>query len=134
MEAGKRVIEIRRTVLKELQDAGVRIVFGTDAPQLFSVPGFSIHREMRIMASAGMTPYEILLAGTRNVAEYFSSDEFGRVAVGQRADLILLEANPLVDVSNMRRRAGVMVRGRWMPEAEIQARLAKLDVGRSQEE
>ncbi len=133
-EAGKRVIEIRRKALKELQDGGVRIVFGTDAPQIFNVPGFSIHREMRIMASAGMTPYEILFSGTRNVAEYFGSDEFGQVAVGRRADLILLEANPLDDVSNMGRRAGVMVRGRWMPEAEIQAKLAKLDVGRSEDE
>ncbi len=124
-ESGKRVIEIRKNVLKALRDAGVRIAFGTDAPQVFNVPGFSIHREMAIMASAGMTPFEILASGTRNVADHFGSDEFGLVAIGKRADLILLEANPLDDLANMARLAGVMVRGRWLPESEIQARLAE---------
>lgn len=125
-EAGRRVIEIRKKTLKALQDAGVRIVFGTDAPQVFNVPGFSIHREMAIMASAGLTPYEILQSGTRNVAEHFGSEDFGQVIPGMRADLILLEGNPLEDLLNMARRAGVMAAGRWIPEAEIQARLAEL--------
>lgn len=125
-EAGARVIEIRKQVLKALQDEGARIVFGTDAPQIFSVPGFSIHREMRIMADSGMTPFEILASGTRNAAEHFGSDDFGLVEVGRRGDLILLEANPLDDVAHMAERAGVMVRGRWLPESEIQARLAEL--------
>ncbi len=123
-ESGRRVIEIRKSVLRALRDAGVRIVFGTDAPQVFNVPGFSIHREMAIMASAGMTPFEILASATRNAADHFGSEEFGQVAIGMRADLILLEASPLDDVANMARRAGVMVRGRWLPEDEIQARLA----------
>ena len=127
--SGKRVIEVRRRVLKGLRDAGVRIAFGTDAPQVFNVPGFSIHREMAIMASAGMTPFEILASGTRNAAEHFGSEEFGQVSVGRRADLVLLEANPLDDLANMAHRAGVMVRGRWLPEAEIQARLAELAGG-----
>ncbi len=125
-ESGARVIEIRKKVLEALQDEGARIVFGTDAPQIFNVPGFSIHREMGIMADAGLTPYEILASATRNAAEHFGSAAFGQVAVGKRADLILLEANPLDDVSNMARRAGVMVRGRWMPESEIQSKLEEL--------
>ena len=127
--SGKRVIAVRKIMLKALRDAGVRIVFGTDAPQVFNVPGFSIHREMTIMASAGMTPFEILASGTRNAAEHFGSEEFGQVAVGRRADLVLLEANPLDDLANMARRAGVMVRGRWLPETEIQARLAEFAGG-----
>lgn len=125
-DSGARVIEIRRKVLKALHDEGVRIVFGTDAPQIFNVPGFSIHREMSIMAEAGMTPFEILVSGTRNAADHFATDEFGTVEVGRRGDLILLEANPLDDIANMAKRAGVMVRGRWIPESEIQARLAAL--------
>lgn len=124
--AGERVIEIRKKVLAALRDSGARIVFGTDAPQIFNVPGFSIHREMEIMASAGMTPYEILASGTRNAAEHFQSAEFGQVAVGKRADLILLEDNPLDDIAHMAKQAGVMVRGRWLPKAEIDARLAEL--------
>ena len=125
-DSGARVMEIRKKVLKALQEEGARIVFGTDAPQIFSVPGFSIHREMAVMASAGLTPFEILASGTRNAAEHFGSDEIGQVAVGTRADLILLEANPLDDIANMARRVGVMVRGRWLAETEIQAKLGEL--------
>lgn len=117
----------RSVVLKALSDGGVKILFGTDSPQEFSVPGFSIHREMKAMAAAGMTPYEILRSATRNVGEYFKAkDAFGTIAAGQRADLVLLTANPLADIGNVAQRAGVMIRGRWLPEAEIQARLAKI--------
>ncbi len=127
-EAGARVIEIRKKILKSLQEEGARIVFGTDAPQVFNVPGFSIHREIAIMASAGLTPYEILASATRNAAEHFRTEDFGRVAVGARADLLLVEENPLDDAANLATRVGVMVRGRWLPEERIQARLAELAV------
>jgi imidazolonepropionase-like amidohydrolase len=124
---GAATIALRRRILKALQGAGCPIALGTDSPQLFSVPGFSIHREMAAMAAAGLTPQQILTAGTRNVARYYGAErEFGTVTVGQRADLLLLEANPLSDVANVGRRAGVMVNGRWLPEAEIQARLARI--------
>ncbi len=100
---------------------------GTDAPQQFSVPGFSLHRELLRMRAAGMTPEQILASGTTRVGEYFAkSDRFGAVAAGQRADLLLLDADPLADVANLTRRAGVMVRGRWLPESEIQQRLATI--------
>ena len=117
----------RRIVLKALSDAGVGILMGTDSPQIFSVPGFSLHREMEAMAEAGMSPYEILKSGTKNVGEYFQGqDTFGTVAVGRRADLILLDVNPLVDIRNVRRQVGVMVRGRWLPQDEIDARLEQI--------
>ena len=102
---------------------------GTDSPQIFSVPGFSIHAEMEAMARAGMSPYEILKAGTKNVGEYFQAqDSFGTVAIGRRADLILLNANPLVDVRNAAEQAGVMLRGRWLSRETIDARLAEIVV------
>ncbi len=130
-KSGARVIELRRKMLKALHDAGCRFLLGTDSPQVFSVPGFSIHRETPIWVQAGFRPYEVLEAGTRNVAEYFGAgQEFGTVERGRRADLILLEANPLADAANTAKRAGVMVRGRWLPEAEIRARLAKIAGGR----
>lgn len=126
-EAGRRTIELRRQILKGFADAGVPLIFGTDAPQIFSVPGFSIHREIDVMTAAGLSPWQILESGTRNVAAYLGqADAFGTVAVGMRADLILLEANPLEDPANLQRRAGVMVRGTWLPESEIQARLAEI--------
>lgn len=125
--AAAATIALRRRILKALQDGGCPIALGTDSPQLYSVPGFSIHREMASMAAAGLTPHQILTAGTRNVARYYGAEaEFGTVAAGQRADLLLLEANPLADVRNVARRAGVMVNGRWLPEAEIRARLERI--------
>ncbi len=117
----------RLEVLEALSDGGVGILMGTDSPQIFSVPGFSLHREMQAMAEAGMSPYEILVSGTRAVGEYFRrSDTFGTVAVGRRADLILLNTNPLEDISNVADRAGVMVRGRWFSESYIQERLERI--------
>lgn len=124
---GGAAVALRLRILRALRDAGAPIAFGTDSPQLFSVPGFSIHREMQSMRAAGMTPFEILASGTRNVARYYRAEaEFGSVAAGQRADLLLLEANPLADLRNFGRRAGVMVHGRWLPESEIQSRLAQI--------
>ena len=124
---GRRVIENRMKLLKAMSDGGVRILMGTDAPQQFSVPGFSLHRELQRMRDAGMTPEQILASGTTRVGEYFAkSDRFGAVATGQRADLLLLDADPLTDVANLTRRAGVMVRGRWLPESEIQQRLTTI--------
>lgn len=117
----------RNAVLKALADGGAGILMGTDSPQIFSVPGFSLHREMQAMADAGMTPWQILESGTRNVGTYFQGkDTFGTVAVGRRADLLLLNRNPLEDVAHVADRAGVMVRGRWLPESEIQAGLERL--------
>ncbi|NZA25047.1 amidohydrolase family protein [Luteimonas sp. SJ-92] len=126
-DAARRLVEVRRRLLKALHDAGAPIALGSDAPQFFNVPGFSIHHEMRMMVDAGLTPYQVLATGTRNPALYFGTpDAFGAVAPGRRADLILLEANPFDDIGNVRRRAGVMVRGQWLPEEEIQARLEKI--------
>ncbi|HJU89838.1 MAG TPA: amidohydrolase family protein [Gemmatimonadaceae bacterium] len=122
---------LRRRILRALHQGGVPVLLGTDAPQIFSVPGFSIHREMRVMTEAGMTPYDILVSGTRNVAEYFATHfgmprDFGTIEPGKRADLILLDANPLDDIGNVRRSAGVMVRGRWLDRAEIDRRLGAI--------
>lgn len=114
----------RMRILKALDDGGVRILLGTDAPQQFSVPGFSIHREMAHMVKCGFTPYRIIQSGTKNVGDYFKSkDNFGTIEAGKRADLILVEGNPVKDVANIAKRAGVMLRGQWLPESEIRMRL-----------
>jgi imidazolonepropionase-like amidohydrolase len=125
-KSGARVIEVRKKMLKALHDAGAKIALGTDSPQVFSVPGFSIHRELAAMIDCGLTPFQVLQSGTRNVAEYFGTlKETGTVETGKRADLILLEANPLQNVAHVVRRAGVVVNGRWLPESEIQGLLEK---------
>ena len=124
VEASRRIAALRRRILLALYEGDANIALGTDSPQTFSVPGFSAHREMRFYVDLGMTPYGVLEIGTRKPAEYFGATaDFGTVAVGRRADLLLLEASPLEDIANTERRAGVMVGGRWLPEAEIQQRL-----------
>lgn len=120
--------ELRRKLLEEMNDAGVKILMGTDAPQLFSVPGFSIHRELPHMEAAGMTPYEIIDSGTRMVGAYFSDkDAFGVIAEGNRADLILLKENPLVDVSRIQDHSGVMVQGLWYSREMIDLKLKEIE-------
>lgn len=130
--AGRTVIDNRMKVLAALHAGGVPLLMGTDAPQQFSVPGFSLHRELEVMEAAGLTPYEVLRTGTVNVGRYFeesaieNGDTFGSVAEGHRADLLLLDANPLEDLRHTTRIAGVMARGRWLPRADLDARLADI--------
>jgi hypothetical protein len=128
-ETNRRVSALRRTMLKALHDGGAAILLGTDSPQVFSVPGFAMHHEMQLWVEIGMTPYQVLEIGTRRVAEYFdATEDFGSVAVGHRADLLLLTANPIEDIANVASRAGVMVSGRWIPETHIQDRLADIAI------
>jgi len=120
-------LALRRRILRALQTAGCSIAVGTDSPRLYSVPGFSMVREMRSMAAAGLSTQQILRAATWDAARYFGAEqEFGSVAVGRRADLLLLNGNPLSDLANVGQRAGVMVNGRWLPEPEIEARLERI--------
>ena len=120
-------LSLLETLTGALQRAGVPMLAGTDAPIPGVVPGFSLHHELKHLVGAGLTPFEALRTATANPAEFLSRPgEFGTVGVGVRADLLLLEADPLTDVSNAARRAGVMVRGRWLAEAELQAMLDAL--------
>jgi imidazolonepropionase-like amidohydrolase len=123
-EHRQRYIALRRRLIKALHDGGVGVLLGSDAPQTWNVPGFSIHREIATYVAAGLTPYEALATGTRDVAAHFNTlDRSGTIDTGKRADLVLLEANPLQDIANTSRIAGVMVGGRWLGKSEIDRRL-----------
>jgi len=123
-ETAARAIDVRRRVIKALHDAGAGLLLGSDAPQVFQVPGFSLQHELELLVASGLTPYEALRAGTYSVADYFDAlEDFGTVETGRSADLVLLDADPLLDIHNVARRAGVMVRGRWISAREIQTRL-----------
>lgn len=125
--AARHLVENRMQLLRAMNEGDVKILFGTDSPQQFSVPGFSIYREMHRMQQAGMTPYQILRSATAAAGDYFKDkDKLGTIAVGQRADLVLLKANPLDDLANVAQQAGVMVRGRWLSEQEISSRLKEI--------
>ena len=107
-----------------LADAGARIVVGTDADVAGSVPGFAIHEELRRLVEAGLTPREALQAATSAPAEYLAEvlpdvEPFGTIEVGKRADLLLLDADPLEDVAHLEQPAGVMARGTWFPASEL---------------
>lgn len=127
-ESAKIHAENRQILLKSLHDGGVKILMGTDAPQVFSVPGFSLRRELPLMESAGLSPFEILKAGTRNVGEYFADkDEFGTITEGSRADLLLLPDNPLEDINIITDHRGVMVRGQWFSRSTIDEKLSVIE-------
>lgn len=133
-DAIANILELRRRVLDALHEAGVPVLLGTDSPQIFSVPGFSIHHEMRVMAESGLTPLEVLRSGTSAVADFLgTSDEAGSIAEGKRADLVLLEADPTVDLSSFAERAGVVVAGRWLGADEIEAELEAIAQRRTEE-
>jgi imidazolonepropionase-like amidohydrolase len=122
-----RAVELRQQLILELHRNGAGLLLGSDSPQIFNVPGFAIHRELEYLVDAGLTPFEALQTGTINPAEFFGRPgDFGVVETGAEADLILLDANPLEDITNTRRIHGVMVRGRWLPRRELDGLLKSL--------
>src|SRR5688572_11673061 len=126
-EQRQEFIALRRRFLKTLYDAGVPFLLGSDAPQLWNVPGFSAHRELGSLVAAGLTPYQALRTGTVDVAKFLGEErKSGVVRVGARADLLLLDANPLTSVANSLRINGVVVNGRWIGPAEREKMLGTL--------
>ncbi len=111
-----------RTLVKQLSDAGAGILAGTDVGNPWLVPGFSLHQELEELVAAKLSPYQALRAATLAPAQFLHAEtEVGTIAVGRRADLVLVDGNPLVDITNTARIAGVMLRGRWLPAAELAA-------------
>jgi imidazolonepropionase-like amidohydrolase len=123
-ERRAKYVRVRNQLVKGIHDAGGRIMAGSDTPELFLVYGFTLHRELKSLVEAGLSPYAALEAATRTPAEYLRGlSEFGTVEEGKRADLLLLDANPLEDITHTERSAGVMARGRWLSAAELQKML-----------
>ena len=107
-------------MLRALNESGALLMSGTDVGVPGMVPGFSLHNELETMADVGFSPYDVLRTSTYNPALYLGElDEFGTVEVGKRADLVLLEANPLEDIANTREIAGTMVQGHWYSRADL---------------
>jgi hypothetical protein len=124
----QKFLLLRRKIMKALFDGGVPFALGSDAPQWWNVPGFSAHRELKSLVAAGFTPFQALQTGTVNPARYFgTAASTGTVARGMRADLLLLDSNPITDVENTTKIAGVMLNGRWMSRQEIDKRLKELE-------
>ena len=122
----ERVWPIALRHIREMRAAGVRLMAGSDVAVLNISPGYSLHDELRLFVdSIGMSPLEALARATREPAEWLGlADSVGTVQAGTVADLVLLDANPLEDITNTRRIAAVLLRGRLFDDEDLEALLA----------
>ena len=122
-----RYIQLRRKLIYECNKNGVGLLLGSDAPQVFDVPGFSVHHELKYMVDAGLTPYQALRTGTVNVARFLNKPNAGVIKAGAAADLVLLNGNPLTNINETKNIEGVVLNGRWLPKQWIDSTLKQLE-------
>ena len=125
----KRFIEKELEVVGMLHKAGVPFLAGTDTPAGIHIfPGYSLHEELQRFVAAGFTPLEALQTATINPARFFGVEEqLGTVEKGKLADLVLLSANPLEDIGNTQKIAGVIVNGQYFYRAELDKMLGRVE-------
>lgn len=128
----RRQLTVQEVLTKRLADAGVLLVTGTDAPDN-CLPGEALHEELRLLVKSGLGNYAALRTATFNPGIFVANevrsqagDRFGVIAPGARADLLLVDGNPLQDLSALERISGSMVAGRWRPQRELA--LARADL------
>lgn len=120
LEKRARWVALREKLIKAIYDAGGKIMAGSDTPEFLWLYGFGIHHELKALKDSGISNYAVLAAGTRNAHEFLGTlDKAGTIEKGKRADLVLLNANPLDDISATKDRAGVMLKGRWYTQNEL---------------
>ncbi len=105
---------------KMLHDAGVTLVAGTDAGIFTNIPGSAMTRELELLVEAGLTPYEALRTATVNAGEVLNFEKTGMIAPGWRANMILVDGDPLSEVSAVETPAAVMIGGRWLDEKKLE--------------
>jgi len=119
--------KFQRPFTKVFHDKGGRLMTGTDSLMPRLVAGFTVHQELREFVAVGMTPYQALRTSTTIPYEYLGeSKEAGTIEIGKRTDLLLVDSNPLEDVSAASKIAGVMMRGRWIGREEIDRRMGEI--------
>jgi imidazolonepropionase-like amidohydrolase len=120
MEKREKYIAIRNRIVKAIYDAGGQVMAGSDTPEWLMLYGHTLHLELIDLRDAGLSNYAALETATRNPAMFFGTvDRTGTIEKGKAADLVLLEANPLVDIANTQKRAGVMLKGKYFTQAEM---------------
>ncbi len=116
----KRMFQQRLEIILGMHRAGVKILAATDALVWYVIPGFSLHDELELFVKAGLNPMEALQTATRNPAIYLGlTDMVGTIEQGKKADLVLLEANPLENISNTKRINAVIVNGKLFPRVSL---------------
>lgn len=123
-EVYDQFIELRHKFLRMFLEKGVPILLGSDAPQVFNVPGFSLHHEMQSMVAAGLSNYEVLKSGTVNVSRFFNAADRGTVEKGKIADLVLIADNPFTDINNVKKINAVIYRGKIIRRDFIESQLS----------
>ncbi|MCC6557897.1 MAG: amidohydrolase family protein [Polyangiaceae bacterium] len=119
--------EFQLPLTKAFHDKGGTLMAGSDSLMPGVLAGFDLHREIQELVDVGLTPYEALRTATANPFEYLGeSDKAGTIAVGKQSDLLLLDANPLEDVSAASKIAGVLVRGRWIGADELHKKMKEI--------
>ncbi len=125
-ESLERFVEVRRALIRALHESGAGLLAGADAPQVMNVPGDSLHHELAIYVAAGLTPAEALATATTNAAAFLEETARGCLRPGCVADLVLVDADPLDDIANLRRIAGVMRAGEWFDRERLDALLSEV--------
>jgi len=126
--AQKRYFAKEQELVGRLQKKGVKLMAGTDAPNAYVIAGFGLHDELVRLVESGLTPMQALLTATRNPAEYLGElSNHGTIEPGKAADLILLDANPLTDISNTARIFAVIQQGRLLTRRDLDAVLENVE-------
>jgi imidazolonepropionase-like amidohydrolase len=126
----KMAFQNRLESILAMHRAGVKMLAASDALIFYVFPGFSLHDELELFVQAGLTPMEALQTATRNPAVYLGLiDKLGTVEQGKKADLVLLEGNPLENISNTKRINAVIVNGKLIPKVSLDKML--MDVERA---
>jgi hypothetical protein len=126
-EYRKKHYEMRSRIVKEMHDAGVHILAGTDTGSPFSLPGFSLHNELQALVDAGLSNIEALRAATIYPAKFLEKEkDFGSIEKGKIADLVLLDANPLENISNTKKIYAVIVNGKLFERQDLDGLLDKV--------
>lgn len=123
----RKEAELKLALVRALHAAGARLLLGTDEANPFVAPGSAVVLELENLVAAGLSPFQALRAATGDAARAMHAEgEFGTIAVGRRADLVLVDSDPLESVSHVARPTGVMARGRYLSAADIHQMLEEL--------
>lgn len=129
LERRNKWIAVRNKITRAIHEAGGKILAGSDTPEWLWLYGFTLHRELKALSEAGLSNYVVLESATKNPALFFGTlDKTGTIEKGKKADLVLLDANPLENISATEKRAGMMLRGKFYAQAEMDKWLDEIAV------